>query len=76
MEPSAQQAPPSIDEALSFAIDAVNRGDISKGKAALEWVLRKDPDNVNAWLWMACCMPNDSDRQACYRKVNMLQSRN
>jgi len=75
MEQQIRQSPPSIDEALDYAIEAVNRGDIPKGKAALEWVLRKDPDNVNAWLWMACCMPDDNDRQACYRKVNLLQSR-
>jgi len=76
MEQSANQTPPTIDEALNFAIEAVNRGDIPRGKAALEWVLSKDPENVNAWLWMACCMPKDADRQACYRKVNLLQSRN
>jgi len=68
------QSAPTLQEALDFAIEAVDRGDITNGKAALEWVIKQDPGNVNAWLWLACCMPTDSDRQACYRKVSVIQA--
>jgi Tfp pilus assembly protein PilF len=62
----------TISEALHIAIDAVNRGDLNQGRKALAWVLRQDPNNAVAWLWMACCSPDDASRQECYRRVTTI----
>ena len=64
---------PSVQEALDTAIQAVEGGDFQRGEAALSWVLQKDPDNAVAWIWLACCAPDDSARDACYRRVSAIQ---
>ena len=64
---------PSIQEALDMAIEAVEGGDFQQGEAALSWVLSKDPDNAVAWIWLACCAPDDSAREACYRRVSAIR---
>jgi Tfp pilus assembly protein PilF len=68
-----QQA--TIEEALTVAVQAVDRGDLGKGKAALNWVLQQDPENTTAWLWMACCVTDDDAKQDCYRRVSSIISR-
>jgi predicted negative regulator of RcsB-dependent stress response len=64
----------SIQEALETAIQAVEGGDLQQGEAALSWVLQKEPDNAVAWIWLACCAPDDSAREACYRRVSAIQA--
>ena len=64
----------TIEEALDIAVEAVNRGEFGKGKAALNWILEQDPNNTTAWLWMACCVTEDSAKQDCYRKVSTIVS--
>ena len=64
--------PGTIKEALNIAIAAVNRGDFLRGREALSWVLQQDPNNAVAWLWMACCSPDDAARQECYRRVTTI----
>lgn len=61
---------PSVEEALSLAVEAVERGDFQNGEAALNWVLQEDPQNTAAWIWLACCAPDDSSRQICYRRAS------
>lgn len=62
----------TISQALQIAIEAVNRGEINRGRKALAWVLKHDPNNAVAWLWMACCSPDDASRQECYRRVTSI----
>ena len=64
----------TIEEALDIAVEAVNRGELGKGKAALSWILEQDPNNTTAWLWMACCVTDDSVKQDCYQKVSTIVS--
>ncbi|TFH32019.1 MAG: hypothetical protein E4G99_13270 [Anaerolineales bacterium] len=65
---------PSIQEALDTAIEAVEVGNLKQGEAALNWVLQKEPNNAVAWIWLACCAPDDSAREACYRRVSAIQA--
>ena len=65
---------PSVEDALNMAVEAVERGDLQKGEAALSWVLQEDPKNTAAWIWLACCAPDDSSRQICYRRASALNS--
>jgi hypothetical protein len=63
-----------IDQAIEHGIDAVNRGDIREGKAALSWVLHRDPKNKVAWIWMACCVPEDEAKAECYRRASKISA--
>jgi hypothetical protein len=60
---------PSIDEAITFAIDAIDRGDLKLGNAALGWVLQREPENNVAWLWMACTVPDEQAKRGCYSRI-------
>lgn len=64
---------PSVKEALDTGIQAIQGGDIQQGEAALSWVIQKEPKNAIAWIWLACCAPDDTARTACYRQVSAIQ---
>jgi hypothetical protein len=59
-----------IEEALKFAIDAIDRGDMEHGSAALEWVLERDPSNRIALIWMACTVSDEHVKRRCYSLIN------
>jgi Tfp pilus assembly protein PilF len=60
----------SIEEAISSAVEAIDRGDLGQGRTTLSWVVREDPDNRLAWVWLAACVDDDSARDECYRKAS------
>jgi hypothetical protein len=51
---------PTTDEALSFAVRSIQRADLETGRAALRWVLRREPENVSAWLWLKKCVERNN----------------
>ena len=61
---------PSVEEAIEFAVQAIDRGDYKLGNAALDWVLQKEPDNAVAWLWMACCLTDEEAKRSCYSRIS------
>ncbi len=64
----------SIEEAISSAVDAIHRGDLGEGRATLSWVVREDPDNRLAWVWLAACVEDESARNDCYKKASEVPS--
>lgn len=60
---------PTIREALDLAAAAVKRGELSKGKSRLEWVLAREPDNVLALLWMTKCVDGPEEKLGLFRSV-------
>ena len=60
----------SIEEAITSAVEAINRGDLGKGRTTLRWVVRAAPDNRLAWVWLAACVDNDPARDECYRRAS------
>ncbi len=60
----------TVDQALEFAVGAIAEGDPGRGRAALTWVLEQDPENTTAWIWMACCVSDETARQECYRRAS------
>ena len=50
---------PTTDEALEYAVRSIERTDFSTGRQALQWVLRREPENVSAWLWLKKCVEQD-----------------
>jgi Tfp pilus assembly protein PilF len=61
---------PTVEEALEFAIQAIDRGDVKLGNAALDWVLQREPNNPIAWLWMACCVTGEEAKRGCYARIS------
>jgi len=61
----------TVDQALDFAVGAIAEGDPGRGRAALTWVLQQEPENTAAWIWMACCVPDEGARQECYRRASV-----
>ena len=61
---------PSVEEAIEFAVQAIDRGDFKLGNAALDWVLQREPDNPIAWLWMACCLTDEEAKRSCYSRIS------
>lgn len=54
---------------LQAALAAIQRGDRAAGQALLARVLRANPRNVEAWLWMAGSLDDPARRSECYRRV-------
>lgn len=63
-----------VEEAIQSAIEAIQRGDLGQGRATLTWVIREQPDNRLAWVWMACCVEQESARDECYQRASAIAS--
>lgn len=61
-----------VDEAIQSAIEAIERGDLGQGRTTLSWVLREQPDNRLAWVWMACCVDEEAVRDECYQRASAI----
>ena len=60
---------PSLEEALEFGVDAIDRGDLKLGSETMQWVLEREPNNSLAWLWLACTVDDEFKRQECYLRA-------
>ena len=56
-------------EKLQKAITAIKKGDKATGKKLLIEVLRADPQNETAWLWMSTVVKSLSQREECLLKA-------
>ncbi len=56
-------------DALQQAIAAVKAGDKEAGRRRLAEVIRSDPRNEAAWLWMSAATDSDEQRRACLERV-------
>ena len=54
---------------LDTAAEAIRKGRIREGRANLEAVLRTDPANVLALLWMTKCVEDPSEKLSLFKKV-------
>ena len=61
---------------LRAGIEAVRSGDRSGGRRLLESVVRADPKNEVAWVWLASCMPTIADRRACLQRALQINPSN
>ncbi len=68
----ALQKMPTVAEALELAVRKVQANDYNTGRAILAWVLKTQPDNVVAWLWLARCIANREERAQCFERVAAL----
>jgi hypothetical protein len=69
-----------ITELLAQAMRAIQYGHKPAAAAYLNRIIELDPDNMDAWRWLAECMPNQSKRDYCLERAGLsasgFQSRN
>ncbi len=63
---------PTVEQALQFAVEAIERREFQRARNALRWALEQDPQNIVAWLWLARCSPDSVTRQICLQRVAAL----
>jgi hypothetical protein len=63
---------PTTDQALEFAVRSIRKADTETGKEALRWVLKREPTNVSAWLWLGRCVEDQVFRAKCVDQVATL----
>ncbi len=63
----------TVEQAISSAVEAIQRGDIGQGRSTLSWVVREDPDNRLAWVWLAACVNEEEAREECYRRASRVR---
>jgi hypothetical protein len=76
MQAVATSNAPTVKEALDFAAIAIKRGDIALGRARLEWILEREPDNPLAWLWCTKCTDATDEQIKCFYRVLSLDPTN
>ncbi len=57
------------DNSLQEAIAALKAGQRKRARAILAHLLRQDPRNEEAWLWLSGAVERDSERLLCLRQV-------
>lgn len=61
---------------LQRAIAAVRSGDKATGKRLLVQVLKEEPRNQAAWLWMSAVVETDNERRHCLERVLAINPNN
>ena len=57
------------DLALQYAVAAIGRGDLASGKQILLRILRSNPYNEKAWLWLSSVYTSIEQRKLCLQHV-------
>ena len=65
-----------MSEKLQQAIAAIKSGDERTDHQLLLDILRSDPNNENAWLWMTQAVSSDKDRLKCLHRVLAINPNN
>jgi len=58
-----------IDNLLKEGIAALKAGQRIRARALLQEVVREQPDNVAAWLWLSGAVETDDERRECLERV-------
>ncbi len=61
---------------LVLAINQIRAGNSAEGKRLLKEVLQSEPKNEEAWFWLAGLAENDHDREACLKRVLLINPKN
>lgn len=64
------------EKALEQAISAVKSGDRQAARCLLARILRRDPENASAWLWMSGVVDGDAQRIECLQRTLALDPGN
>ena len=61
---------------LEHAISYIRAGEIEKARPFLINWLRQNPDDENAWLWLAKCVTDSEQKRYCLEKVLKINPQN
>lgn len=61
---------------LQEAIAAIKAGDKTTGKQLLTELIKANPQNENAWLWMTNVVTSDAERTKCLERVLQINPNN
>ncbi|MBO9365435.1 MAG: hypothetical protein J7466_11370 [Roseiflexus sp.] len=67
---------PDVHRMLADAITAIRSGDKARGQTLLAQVLRIDPRNETAWLWMASVAKTPEQRRECLERALTINPNN
>jgi hypothetical protein len=65
-----------MSDNLQRAIQAIRSGDKETGQRLLAEVIRNDPRNETAWLWMSSVIETDEHRRDCLERVLAINPHN
>lgn len=68
--------PPDADQTVNDAIAAIRSGDKERGRSLLAQVLRLNPYNEQAWLWMAAVVATPERQRECLERVLAINPQN
>ncbi len=63
---------PLLEQAASY----IKAGDTEKGKQLLIEVIKHDPNDENAWLWMSRCVRTVEQKRECFDRVLKINPQN
>jgi hypothetical protein len=63
-------------EQLNSAIRAIKSGDKATGSQLLAGIIREDPANEVAWVWLATCVDDPEKKRFCLKKAMAINPTN
>lgn len=61
---------------LEHAVAFIKAGDTEKGKQLLSEVIKQNPRDENAWLWMTRCVTTTEQKKYCFDRVLQINPQN
>lgn len=64
--------PTTLEQAIAY----IRAGEIEKARSLLITVLKQNPGDENAWLWMSRCVTETEQKRYCFEKVLKINPQN
>lgn len=61
---------------LQEAVNAIKSGNTEQAKRLLADILRQNPQDENAWLWMTRCLTSNDEKRYCFERVLKINPQN
>ena len=61
---------------LEQAVAHIQAGELEQGKILLAGLLKQNPRDENAWLWLALCVTDPEQERYCFDRVLKLNPQN
>lgn len=61
---------------LQEAVNAIKSGNTDRAKQLLADVLKHNPQDENAWLWMTKCVTSNDEKRYCFERVLKINPQN
>lgn len=74
-QPGGDKVIPTMEQ-LTQAIDLIKSGNKAQGRQRLAEVIRIEPKNEQAWLWMTLVVDTDEQRRQCLERVLAINPNN